>query len=171
MGRPVGGRGHGKVAHGAQTNDMTALHGLRVRGNGGHHAAFAQQMGRVILVFHMHIKGHGRHLHGVCHGRHKPGGKRVGIHTHCDMRPGFRGQAQRLQGLSLAERHLLGVPQQRLPGLGRQARRCAANQHLAYAFFQLLDALRYGGARHMQRAGSALETSFSYDSRKGCQLG
>ena len=72
------------------------------------------------------------------------------------MRLSFRGQTQRLQGLSLAERHLLGVPQAtRLPGLGRQARRYAANQHLAYAFFQLFDALRYGGARHMQPASSA----------------
>ena len=152
-GPPVGGRGHGKVAHGAQTNDnTTALHGCGsevtaaiTRPSRSRWAEWSLSSTCIV------IKGPGRRS------QHQPWPPQTrwpaNRHSHPPRYAARRpGQAQSAGASASLERHLLGGVAA-APARPRWARqeRCAANQHLAHALLQLLDALRYGGARHMQR--------------------
>ena len=166
-----GGAGQRAVAQSAQRQHLAALHGLRVGRHGGHHAAFAQQVGRVVLVFHMDVEGDGLPLGRLRHGVGEPGGQRVGIHTNRQPRGAVLPATNGGQRVGFTQRHLARMAVQRLPGLGGRAGRGAAHQHLAHAFFQQLDALRHRRARDMQHGRRALEAALVDHRGKGVELG
>ena len=167
--------GGGHIAHGAQRPGIAAGDAGRGGGHGGHHRAFLDALGRMVLVVDADIQQFIAFAREGRHRIHEPRAQRIGIDRELERRRHELAFGHE-RGIAAAQlvfqqRDLLHMQAQPAAGFGAGTGLTAQHQHLADALLQQFDALGHGRGRDVQLARRALEAAFAYHRGQGFQSG